>query len=73
MIDKLLKFAIKKLVNLYYKRNHFLEYSWGIDEHIDLHIISEESYSDTHRFGIRQENKESIYDYYHPYDIRGFL
>ena len=42
MIDKIIKFFIRKLVNLYYKRTHFHAYCWGIDELNDISIMSEE-------------------------------
>ena len=51
MIEKI----IKKLVNWKYKRDGFWTWSWGVDEHVDIHIISEESYFDRHRFGTRIE------------------
>ena len=51
MLDKLIKF----FVNLKWKREHFYTFSWGIDENIDIHIMSEESYQDRHRFGLREE------------------
>ena len=50
--------TIKKLVTHYYKRYPFLAWSWGLDENTDLHIISEESWPDHHRFGVHDE----IYD-----------
>lgn len=58
MIDKLIKKLIKKLVNWKYKRDGFWAWSWGVDEHVDIHILTEESYLDRHRFGTREE----IYD-----------
>lgn len=51
MIDKL----IKLLVNYKYKKYPFYIWSWGIDEHTDINIISEESYLDRHRFGLKEE------------------
>lgn len=44
---------IKILVNRKWKRERFLAWSWGIDENVDVHIITEESYQDRHRFGVR--------------------
>lgn len=58
MIDSLLKFLIKKLVTIYYKRTKFLTYSWGIDEFTDMNIISEECHITYHRFGTRIDNYE---------------
>ena len=55
MIDSLLKFLIKKLVTIYYKRTKFLTYSWGIDEFTDINIISEEFRRNYHRYGLRIE------------------
>lgn len=55
VINKVLYFIIKKLVNLLYRRTRFLTWSWGIDEHTDINIISEESYLDRHRFGLHEE------------------
>lgn len=54
MIEKI----IKKLVNWKYKRDGFFAWVWSVDEHVDIHIITEESYLDRHRFGTREE----IYD-----------
>lgn len=51
MLNKL----IKLLVNLKWKRERFLVWSWGIDENTDIHIISEEAYLDRHRFGVKEE------------------
>ena len=59
VIDRL----IKLLVNYRYKKDPFYAWSWGIDEHTDIHIISEESYFDRHRFG-GNENADS--DLYRP-------
>lgn len=49
MIDRI----IKALVNWKYKKEKFLCWSWGIDENTDIHIISEESYLDRHRYGVK--------------------
>lgn len=51
MLDKI----IKLLVNYKYKRHKFLVWSWGLDEHTDINIISEEYYPDRHRFGLRED------------------
>ncbi len=56
MINKLLRFIIKNLVNLYYKRTHFLAYVWGIDELNGISILSEEVMLDKGftRFGTKE-------------------
>ena len=54
-MEKAIKWIIKKLVNLHYKRAPFLVWSWGIDENTDIHIVSEEAYPDRHRYGLREE------------------
>lgn len=51
---KILKWIIKKLVTLYWKKTHFHTYSWGVDENVDLYVLSEESYPDRHRFGTKE-------------------
>lgn len=52
MLEKI----IKLLVNMKWRRERFLAWSWGIDENTDIHIITEESSQDRHRFGVREEN-----------------
>ena len=42
MTDKIIKFFIRKLVNLYYRRTHFFAYCWEIDELNGMSILSEE-------------------------------
>lgn len=56
MINKLLQFIIRNLVNLYYKRTHFLTYGWGIDELNGISILSEEVVLDKGftRFGTKE-------------------
>lgn len=56
MINKLLQFIIRNLVTLYYKRTHFLAYSWGIDELNSINILSEEVMLDKGftRFGSKE-------------------
>lgn len=44
---------IKILVNRKWKRERFLAWSWGVNENVDIHIITQESYQDIHRFGVR--------------------
>ena len=51
---------IKILVNRKWKRERFLAWSWGIDENVDVHIITEESYQDRHRFGVHDEEVQEI-------------
>ena len=57
-MTKMLKWTIKRLVTLYWKLTRFNTYSWGIDENVDIHIISEESYVDRYRYGVREEIDE---------------
>ena len=57
-MNRLLKFLIRKLVTLYYKRTRFLTYSWGVDEFVDINILSEECTSEYHRFGTRVDSYE---------------
>ena len=38
-----------------WEREHFFVYSWGVDEYVDIYVITEESYLDKHRFGLREE------------------
>lgn len=56
MINKLLRFIIRNLVTLYYKRTHFLAWSWGIDELNGISILSEEVMLDKGftRFGTKE-------------------
>ena len=56
MTNKIIKFFIRKLVNLYYRRTHFFVYSWGIDELNDISIMSEEVMLDKGytRFGLKE-------------------
>lgn len=51
MIDKIIKF----FVTLKWKREQFYTFSWGIDENTDIHIMTEESYPNRHRFGLKEE------------------
>lgn len=53
---KFLKWIIRKLVTFYYRIEPFYVYTWGVDEHLDLSIYSEEYYDDYHRFGTRKEH-----------------
>jgi len=56
MIDKIIKFFIRALVNLDYKRTHFFTYSWSIDELNEMYIQSEEVMIDKGytRFGTKE-------------------
>ena len=58
-MNKLLKWIIRKLVTFYYRKYPFYTCSWGVNDNLDLMIISEESYPDYHRYGLREEK----YDY----------
>ena len=53
-INKFLTWLAKKSVTALYKRTHFWVFSWGLDENTDLYLMSEESYPDYHRFGMRK-------------------
>lgn len=50
-----INWLIKKLVTYKWKHDKFIAWSWGVNEVVDLHIISEESYLDKHRFGGKVE------------------
>ena len=54
-INMFLTWLAKKAVTALYKRTHFWTFSWGLDENTDLYLMSEESYHDYHRFGVREE------------------
>lgn len=56
MINKIIKFFIRKLVNLLYRRTRFFAYSWSIDELNEMHIQSEEVMLDKGytRFGLKE-------------------
>ncbi len=57
---KLINWLIKKLVNYKYKKDHFLAWSWSIDYHTDMNIISEESYLGYRRFGTKIDTIDTI-------------
>lgn len=57
-MEKIIRWLIRRLVTLYWKKNRFLVYSWGVDENVTLHLISEESYTDRHRFGVHEEQEK---------------
>ena len=59
LIDALIRTIIKIIVSWYYKRTGFLSYSWGIDEHTDITILSEEYTSDGYRIGTREVKYET--------------
>jgi hypothetical protein len=50
LIDKL----IKLLVNYKYKKEPFMSWSWGLDNHHDIDIISVEYWEDHSRYGTRE-------------------
>lgn len=52
---RVLEWIIRKSVTLYWKKTHFHAYSWGVNEYVDLHVISEESMDYGHRFGTRKD------------------
>lgn len=54
-MNKVIWWIVKKLIILMWKREHFFVHSWGVDEHVDINVITEESYLDKHRFGLREE------------------
>ena len=56
-INKFLTWLAKKSVTVLYRRTQFWTFSWGLDENTDLYLMSEESYPDYHRFGVREERK----------------
>ena len=58
MVNKFLTWLSKKSVTALYKQTHFWAFSWGLDEHTDLYLFSEESYHDRHRFGLHEETYE---------------
>ena len=67
-INKFLYWLAKRSVTALYKRTRFWICSWGLDENTDLYLISEESYHDRHRFGLREEKRavasqKDCYDY----------
>lgn len=54
-MNKVIWWIVKKLITLIWKRERFFVHSWGVDEHVDIYVITEESYLDKHRFGLREE------------------
>lgn len=46
---------IKLLVNYKYKKEPFMSWSWGIDEHNEINIITAEYYNTYNRYGTRTE------------------
>lgn len=51
----MINWLIKLLVNYKYKKEPFMFWSWGIDEHTDIVILSAEYYDDHYRYGLRTE------------------
>ena len=56
---RLVDWMIKLLVNYKYKKNPFMTWTWGIDEHIDIVILSAEYYDNYYRYGVRTKHYES--------------
>jgi hypothetical protein len=54
-MQKIIYWLIVKLVTIYWLKYPFYVFTWGIDEHVDLYVISEESYFDRHRMGLKEE------------------
>ena len=54
-MEKIITWLIKKLVTIYWKKYQFYALSWGVDEIVTLRVMSEESYLDRHRIGVREE------------------
>lgn len=52
---RLIDWLIKLLVNYKYKKKPFMAWTWGIDEHTDINIITAEYYDDHYRYGLREE------------------
>ena len=51
MLLRMLKWFIRKSIELYDRIEPFRTYSWGIDEITDYNIIVERSYPDRHEYG----------------------
>lgn len=52
---RLIDWLIKLMLNFKYKRKPFMVWSWGIDEHTDIVIITAEYYDDYYRYGLKTE------------------
>ena len=52
---RLINWLIKLLVNYKYKKMPFLTWSWWIDEHTDITIITAEYYDNYYRYGTREK------------------
>lgn len=52
---RLIDWLIKLLVNYRYKKEPFMAWTWAIDEHTDINIITAEYYDDYYRHGTRTE------------------
>lgn len=50
---RLVDWMIKLLVNYKYKKNPFMTWTWWIDEHTDIVILSAEYYDNYYRYGVR--------------------
>lgn len=51
---KLIDRIIKMLINFKYKKEHFLVWSWGIDDIHHISVITGEYYFDHYRYGIKE-------------------
>lgn len=51
LIDKI----IKILIEYKYKKEQFMTWTWGIDEHTEIVILTAEYYGDYYRYGVRTE------------------
>ena len=52
---RLIDWLIKLLVNYKYKKESFMSWNWGIDEHNEINIITAEYYDTHFRYGTRTE------------------
>ena len=50
---RLIDWLIKRMLNYKVKKEPFMAWTWGIDEHTDISIITEEYYDDHYRYGTR--------------------
>ena len=55
---KVIDTLIKILVNFKYKKEHFLAWSWCIDNVHEINIVTAEYYQDHYRYGTREEYYE---------------
>ena len=52
---RLLRWLIKKLVMIHYRKTKFLAWCFSVDDHTDIHIVSEEWSPNLHRYGIKED------------------